>query len=85
MYGRPNALAADLHSYLLLTNCTPLEAQDPDDTFLYSARVCNSQYQLHTSPIEHNISKVLKITYCTYITFVVFFVEKRAIFFRFFN
>ena len=55
MYGRPNALAADLHSYLLLTNCTPLEAQDPDDTFLYSARVCNSQYQLHTSPIEHII------------------------------
>ena len=53
MYGRPNALAADLHSYLLLTNCTPLEAQDPDDTFLYDPRVYNGQYQLHTSPIEH--------------------------------
>ena len=53
MPDRPNALAADSHSYLLLANCIPLETQDPDDTFVYGARVYNSQYQLHTSPIEH--------------------------------
>ena len=53
MSDRPNALAADSHSYLLLANVPPLEAQDPDDTFLYDAIVYNSQYQLHTSPIEH--------------------------------
>ena len=52
MSDRPNALAADSHSYLLLANCIPLETQDPDDTFVYGARVYNSQYQLHTSPIE---------------------------------
>ena len=53
MSDRPNALAADSHSYLLLANCIPLETQDPDDTFVYGARVYKCQYQLHTSPIEH--------------------------------
>ena len=47
MSDRPNALAADSHSYLLLANCIPLETQDPDDTFVYGARIYNSQYQLH--------------------------------------
>ena len=60
MSDRPNALAADSHSYLFLANFIPLETQDPDDTFVYGARVYNSQYQLHTSPIEHMKCKTCK-------------------------
>ena len=67
MPDRPNALAADSHSCLLLANCIPLETQDPDDTFVYGARVYNSQYQLHTSPIEHmNYLRILHVVSLTY-------------------